>query len=372
MRKCISFLDNRKIGVSIRIRNRFHIVSSGDIHVNRITIHDIAQLAGVGKATVSRVLNDSGYVSDETRHKVTRVIREQTYIPSATARNLSLQASDTIGVIVPEADNPFFAEILKGISGAVNSRNLTLLFCNTDNSMEKDIKSLQIMCRQQVKGLVYTPAVDYGQINKCSVIHQMLKDLRCPAVILDRPLGDLDFDGVFSDDFGGAYVATKALIDAGHKRIGIIAGDLELSIGRERLRGFNAAMTDSGLSVEDDDVLYARFSAEESYQRTRRMLEDQAFPTAFFAANNLNAYGFLKAVFEKGMRIPHDLGFVSFDRLGNLHDLGFRFSYLDRDVIGMGAEAVRLLMERIENNVVRSGRVIFPSRLVLLGSEKLH
>ncbi len=316
--------------------------------MSRITIHDIAQLAGVGKATVSRVLNSSGYVSEETRRKVEKVIQEHTYTPSAMARNLSKRASDTIGVIIPEADNPFFAEILKGISGVVDANNLTLIFCNTDNMMDKDLKALHTVCRQQVLGLIYTPAIDYRLPKQRAAVSELLNKLRAPMVLLDRPLGDKEFDGVYTDNYSGAYAATQALISAGHRRIGVIAGDLELSIGRERMKGFQKALTDAGLEVEESFIIKGRFDTSTSYRLTQQLLTGKNLPTAFFAANNLSAYGFLKAVFEKGLRIPEDLGFISFGRLGNLNDLGFRLSYTDRDVIGMGVEAMRLLLAIID------------------------
>ncbi|MDR0361340.1 MAG: LacI family transcriptional regulator [Planctomycetota bacterium] len=340
--------------------------------MSRITIQDIALLAGVGKATVSRVLNGSGYVSETTRAKVEKVIRDHTYAPSAMARNLSKRASDTIGMIIPEAANPFFAEILKGVSGVVDGHNLTLLFCNTDNTMEKDVKSLHTMYRQHVRGLIYTPAVDYGSAEKLGAVREMLGKLRAPVVVLDRPLGDMDLDGVFSDNFSAAYAATQALINAGHARIGIVAGDLELSIGRERLNGFLEAMAARGLDVRTEDILKGRFDTSTSYRLTQQMLAAKSCPTAFFAANNLGAYGFLKAVFEKGLRIPEDMGFISFDRLGNLNDLGFRLSYADRDVIGMGVEAVRLLLAKIDDPDKKTEHMICPSKLTLLGSERAY
>jgi LacI family transcriptional regulator len=329
-------------------------------------------LAGVGKATVSRVLNGSGYVSKETRRKVEKVIREHTYTPSAMARNLSRRASDTIGVIIPEADNPFFAEILKGISGVVDDNNLTLIFCNTDNTMEKDLRSLHTVYKQQVMGLIYTPAIDYAAKDQCEAIQGILDKLPAPVVVLDRPLTGLDLDGVFSDNYAGAYAATQALILAGHRRIGIVAGDLELSIGRERLKGFDQALTDHGLTVEHQYVIKGRFDTSTSYRLTQQMLASKNIPTAFFAANNLNAYGFLKAVFEKGLKIPDDMGFISFDRLGNLNDLGLRLSYTDRDVIGMGVEATRLLLAKIENPDKKTETIVCPSKLTLLGSERVY
>lgn len=339
--------------------------------MSKITISDIAKLAGVGKATVSRVLNGSGYVSADTRDKVEQIIRENTYTPSAMARNLSKRVSETIGVIIPDPDNPFFAEILKGVSGVVDAHNLTLIFCNTDNMLDKDIKALHVMCRNQVRGLIYTPAVSYETPGEEATVRELLGKLKAPVVALDRPVGSLDLDGVFSDNFAGAYAATTALINAGHRSIGTISGDQHLFIGRERLRGFTQALDDHGLPLDDRHIIRGNFDTEESYRLSQQLLAGRSLPSAFFAANNLGAMGFLKALNEIGMRIPEDMGFISFDRLGNLNDMGFRLSYVDRNVMRMGIEAMRLLMAKMDNANRQPEKIVFPARLTLLGSERL-
>lgn len=339
--------------------------------MKRATIADIAKLAGVGKATVSRVLNESGYVSDVTRKRVESVIRKNTFTPSAAARNLSKRESDTVGVVIPEADNSFFSEMLKGISNVADASDLRLIFCNSGNMMEKDLKFLRIMSEQRVKGVIFTPAVAYNSPDGKDAVRKAIHKLNVPVVLLDRPIDDLDLDGVFSDNFAGAYDATTALIQAGHRKIGIVTGDPDLAIGRERFRGFKEALARHDIPLERRFIVKGMFNTAVAYDATRKLLKERERPTAFFAANNLSGIGFLKAAFEYGLSVPGDVGFVSFDRLGYLTDLGYPFSYLDRDVVGMGVEAMRLLLAKIERQHVSRGNVVFPSRLVLLGSEAL-
>lgn len=339
--------------------------------MKRATIADIAKLAGVGKATVSRVLNESGYVGAETRKRIEAVIAKNTFTPSAAARNLSKRESDTIGVVIPEADNSFFGETLKGIGNITDASDLRLILCNSDNKMEKDLKFLHIMSQQRVRGVIFTPAVAYNSPQNRDQIAEAIARLRVPVVLLDRPIDQLDLDGVFSDNFAGAHDAATALVKAGHRKIGIVSGDPTLAIGRERFRGFQEALAEHDLPLDRRFIVKGMFNIDDAYHASKKLLAGKDLPTAFFAANNLSCIGFLKAAFERGLSVPGDLALISFDRLGYLSDLGLPYSYLDRDVEGMGVEAMRLLLAKIERQNVSRGNVVFPSKLILLGSEKL-
>lgn len=338
--------------------------------MKHVTIGDIATMAGVGKATVSRVINNSGYVSAETRARVEKVVADAVFVPSSTARALSRRESDTIGVVIPEADNTFFWEVLKGISEVADANDLSLIFCNSSNLMEKDVKSLQAMCRQRVRGVIFTPAVAYNSPKKVAAVKEQIEKLDAPVVLLDRHIDGLDLDGIYSDNYAGAYAAAKVLIDAGHQRIGIISGDPGLRIGRERFKGFRDALRDHGLPLERNHVVRGMFNIQAAYRNAREALSSRDVPSAFFAANNLCGIGFLHALYERGMTTPGDMGFICFDHLGSLTEMQFKLSYLDRDVVGMGVEAMRLLMAKMERRSGARGDVIFPSRLVLLGSER--
>ena len=339
--------------------------------MKNITISEIANLANVSKATVSRVLNSTGYVSEETRNKVKKIIRENSYTPSSTARNLSKQENDTIGVVIPETGNPFFGEILKGITNVVDANNLTLIYCNTDNNAEKDMKALKLLRRQRVRGLVYTPAIDYKNSEYDDVIHTLLSDIGAPVVILDREFDSMHFDGVYSNNFKGAYMATEALIKAGHRKIGIVAGDLNLSIGRERFYGYKQALNDNNISMHKKFILEGKFDKDISYSKTKEMLNEKVRPTAFFVSNNASSAGFLTAVFEKGMNIPQDIAYIGFDKVDGIEILAQKFSYVERDVLSMGTSAMNLLLKRIENPDRERTQTIVQPYLKLMGSELL-
>ena len=211
--------------------------------MSNLTIMDIAREAGVSKATVSRVINNSGAVSPRTKERVLEIIKENKFSPSATARNLSKGTSSAIGFVVPEIDNPFFGEILRGVTEITDKNNLTLICCNTDDEREKDRRALDLFKENRVRGILYTPAVDYTDKKDRKNLIRTFDEINVPVVIMDRNINLPNVDGVYFNDYQGIYEATKALIGAGHTRIGIINADLEKPGKRqtERLHRCNGA-----------------------------------------------------------------------------------------------------------------------------------
>lgn len=190
-----------------------------------LTIEDIAQAANVAKSTVSRVLNNSGYVGKETRKRVEKVIAESNYTPWVTARNLSKQMSNTIGVVVSEITNPYFARAFEGISEVIDKNDMNIIFCNTDRTPYKEEQALRMLREKRVRGIIISPVIDYDVPEKAKLFRSQLESISAPTVLLDAPV-DLDlWDGVFFDNFDGAYHAVKAMISSGHRQIGIITGD---------------------------------------------------------------------------------------------------------------------------------------------------
>jgi LacI family transcriptional regulator len=334
------------------------------------TILDIAREANVGKSTVSRVINGSGYTSPDTARRVREVMAKYNYMPSSAARSLSTQTSDTIGIILPESNNPFFSDILLGVSRIVDTSDLTLILCGSANKVENDYRALRVMLRQRVRGLIYVPAEDYSAEQDYEKLKSLLEQISCPVVLLDRPIENLPIDGVFTDNFKGAYMATEALVLAGHRDIGIIAGDQELHIGRERIAGFYKALEDSGIAANPRHIIPGQFDRNTTYTLMKQALCLTDRPTAYFISNNLSEAGFLQAVYECGLRIPDDIAFVGFDEMYGQDAYGLPYSCLERDVLDMGRKAAQLLIKRFEDPKRPYEREIIMPRLKLLGSEK--
>jgi LacI family transcriptional regulator len=336
-----------------------------------MTIRDIAQEAGVGKSTVSRVINEIGYVNEDTRKKIEEVMKKHGYVPSSAARSLSRKESDTIGLIIPEANNPFFAEILNGVSHVIDDNDLTMILCNSGNDIKKDIKSLQVMLKQRVKGLIFTPASDYGSKRVYEQLTELLGKLNCPTVLLDRHVENLQTDGVFFDNFRGAYLGTEALIKAGHRKIGTIVGDTSLSIGSARLAGFEKALEVYGIKKKRHYMVPGQFDAEITYAKMNELLDSNDWPTALFVSNNLSCSGFLRAMRDRDLKIPDDIAFVSFDKMEGQDIFGLNYSYIERNVENMGKAAINLLLKRFEDPKRPLETIVMEPQVVLLGSERL-
>lgn len=311
------------------------------------TINDIAKEAGVSKATVSRVLNNATTVKPETKEKVLEIMEKRHFSPSATARNLSRRSSDTIGAILPEADNPFFGEILRGITEIADRYNLNLICCNSDDRADKDEKALLMLKEHRVRGLLYTPAVDYSTPGQQKRINKLLRDLNAPVVMMDRHLEGLDYDGVFFDDETAMYNATVALIKAGHTKIGIVNATLDRVLARIRQRGYEDALRDFSIPVESRYMFFGDYRMEKAYAHAKELLSMGDRPTAVLTGNNRISLGFLKALYERGERPGKDIACIGLDRIEALDIIGNKFNCIERDAIQMGRQAIKLLIDRL-------------------------
>jgi len=313
-----------------------------------ITIKDIAKEAGVSKATVSRVLNKPHIVEPETKTRVENVIKKRHYSPSATARNLSRRTSDTIGFVVPEVDNPFFGDILRAVANAIEDFQLTLICCNTDDSMEKDLKALVMLKEQRVRGLLYTPAVDYCSKEEREHLTKILSEMETPVVIMDRHVDIGDFDGVYFDDYQGMFNATKELINQGHTKIAIINATLERVLARTRRDGYIDALKASNIQPEERYNFEGDYGMTKAYELSKKLFDMEDRPTAVITCNNRTTLGFIKALRERKEKVPEDIVYVGLDRIEELDVMGYKMNYIERDGKIMGQKAYELLARRIK------------------------
>lgn len=336
----------------------------------KLTINDIAKEAKVSKSTVSRVINNSGYVDQHTREKVEKIIEMHTYYPSAAARRLSKRESNTIGVIIPEADNTFFGDVLKGISEVVDEMNMTLIFSDTSNDSEKEERALNMINMQEVKGLILTPVNDRDDSEAERKLKQKLRDLGIPVVLLDRGVSNSQWDGVFFENYQSAYIATEILIKEGHEKIGIITGDLKLKIGQDRYIGYLNAMEDHGMNVSKKYIYEGNFSVEKAYELTKEFIESGDLPDAVLTCNNRTTLGLMKALNEYNLTPGKHIAAIGIDKNTVMDILGYNYSNVSRDAVEMGRVAMRRLLERFENPGRQRAEYIMPFEIELKGSEK--
>ncbi|MCY6960304.1 LacI family DNA-binding transcriptional regulator [Clostridium brassicae] len=333
------------------------------------TINDIAKAAGVSQATVSRVLNNSGYVKDETRNKVLKVIKELNYAPSAIARSLSTSKTNTIGVIVPDINNPFFGEVIKGISEVADKHNLNIILCDTDESMQKELKALKLLKEQRIRGIIITPTSAEDEYN--SEYLTTLENLGIPIVLVDGHVKYATFSGVFVENIKGSFEATEALIKAGHKKIAIITGRMNSKPAKDRFLGYKKALTIHGIPVEEKYIFYGDYKQGSGYRYTKQILQMEDRPTAIFTSSNMMTLGCLKAIYEEKCKVPDDIALIGFDKIDILSIAGINISFVNGPTHEMGRKGMEMLVDILNNNHNREiKRITLLPELILNGSEK--
>jgi DNA-binding LacI/PurR family transcriptional regulator len=275
----------------------------------RPTIYDVARLAGVSTATVSRAVNGTGQIAASTRATIEAAVEQLGYRPNTIARSLVTKSTQTIALLLPDITNPFYAALVSGIQETALSHGHTMLLCTTESDPEREEHYLRVLRAKQVDGAL----VD-GLVLPPDRIARFVED-GFPIVCLDRDIDSRSIPLVQVDNRLGGRIATQHLIDLGHTRIGHVTGAGELGISDERLAGYRDALTGARLPVDFDLVEEGRFTDDGGHDAARRLLEREPGVTAIFAANDLSALGVLNAVAEVGKRVPEDVSVVGFDDL---------------------------------------------------------
>lgn len=336
-----------------------------------VTISDIAKKANVSSATVSRVLNSSGYVKEDTKKRIQAVIKEMNYTPSAIARSLSKSETNTIGVIVPDITNSYFGEIIKGISEIAEKNNLNIILFNTDNYLEKEIRALNVLKEQRIKGIIMTPGFGEEKFNDDYI--KTISNLNIPIVLVSADVKFTNLNGVFVDNIKGSFDATQLLIKEGHTKVGIITGLLSAEPSIDRLTGYKKALEANNITINDKYILNGDFKLDKAYELTKRLIEEKDHPTALVVCSNMMTMGVIKALNEKNKNIPTDLSIIGFDKIDFLDMVGLNITYMEDCPIELGRSSMKMLCEIIynsndEDNNIK--RLTIAPKIVIRGSEK--
>jgi len=333
------------------------------------TIKDIAQAACVSRATVSRVLNNSGYVKEETKQKILKIMDELDYIPSDIAKSLSTSKTNTIGVIVPEISNPFFGELIKGISEIATQHDLNIILFDTNNNGDKELKALEILQKQRIQGIILTPTMTESKKNYDYLVK--LNNIGIPIVLADGHVKYSNLSGAFIDHVKGGYDATEALIKCGHEKIAIITGSTNSRPAQERLKGYKNALQFYNIPINYDYIFYSDYEYESAYEISKQILEYNDRPTAIFASSNTMVLGCIKALNEYKLRIPEDMSIIGFDKVDVLNIIGMNISFVDGPSLEVGKIVMKMLIEILDNKDNKEIKTVgLSTNLVLKGSEK--
>ncbi len=313
-------------------------------------IKDIAQLASVSTATVSRVINNSSSVKEETRKKVLEVIKAKNYRPNITAQNLAKKETNTIGVVIPDLENPFFSKIINGIYEKIEKENLNIILLNSYGKLKKEKKIIETLIEQRVKGVIIVPVAkekfsSYEHFNR-------LDEFKIPYVLIDREIEGDNFSKVYLENRDGAYKATKYLLTKVND-IGMISGPIRTTTATKRLEGYSLAMKEK---KRKEKVYYGDYKMESGYNIITQIIREKKLPEALFVANNMMTLGVIKGLIENDIKISENILIFSFDEVEMAEIFGVKIDYLEFDVKSVGEKAVGILKEKLMGD--RSKKII--------------
>lgn len=328
----------------------------------RPTLKAIAKQLGVSVTTVSRVINGKAEaygISKKTEAAVLRAARALHFSPDPLARGLRLNTTLTIGLLIPDIANPYFAEIAKNVEMAARRSGYSVILCDSQEDTNLEIDSISLLRDRKVDGLILAPV---GQ----SARHlEEFEDDRLPVVVIDRYFPDRRLPYVVSDNYGGALQATRYFAEHGHRTVACVQGLTGTSPTTERVRGYRAALDQHGLATDESLVVGSSFSEENGYVHAKLLLKTRRDLTAILALSNLIALGILRALAEDGRRVPQDVSIICFDDQPYCAYLNTPLTTVDQDNAQMGQIATRLLLEQIQAPRPSAGEgIVLPTRLV--------
>ena len=305
-------------------------------------IKDVAEKAGVSITTVSHVINETRYVSDDLKARVFGAMEALNYRPNTLARSLRSGRTRTIGLVIPDISNLFFAEISRKIEDKGFEYGYSVILCNTDDDHAKEKSYIDVLLEKQVDGIIFISA----GAAKESIFKPM--EVEIPIVVADRDMPSLTSDVVLIDNHKGGYDATRYLLSLNHKRIGCITGPSLATPSALRVEGFKHALEEAGILIDDSLIKIGNFRYESGELCMRDLLKNANPPTAVFVCNDMMALGAIRAIQESGKRIPEHISLVGFDNIPLSRAVYPALTTMAQPILDMAEMAVDLLVKRIQ------------------------
>ncbi|MCW0001041.1 LacI family transcriptional regulator [Pararhizobium sp. YC-54] len=357
-----------------------------DKRADKVTITEVAKLAGVSTATAGRVLGGYGYTSEENKEKVRRSAEALGYRPNLLARSLITGKTKTIGVVAGDIQSPFYASILRGIADVARAQGFGVLLTNSDELLDREIEAVQLLLEKQIDGLIVAPCDTSGSQH----LHAAAAS-GCPIVQIDRRVNGLSADSVTLDNCGAASDSITQLLAAGHRRIGMVAelerwefGDMETFIDRviegsidpaslfpswQRLFGYIEAHRAAGLLIDRNLIgRVGTYSVKAARTATMELLSRPNRPTALFTADGLMSAVAMDAITSLDLQIPTDLSLICFDDLDWMSFLKPGITAIAQPLTEMGEASARLILARIGGEGGEEQHQVLKHTLALRGS----
>lgn len=326
-----------------------------------LTIKDIARDLNISPSTVSRALKDNPDISPETRKMVQEYAKEHKYKPNALALGLRTQHTNIIGVIVPELANHFFSGVLSGMETVADGRDYNVIVCQSSEDYQKEVKNVQTLIKARVCGVLISQSkttIKYDHF-------QELIDNGIPVIFFDRISTGIDSDKVVVDDYSGTFTAVEYMIKTGCKRIAFFSAPLHLEISKNRKNGYLDALRKYQIPV-DESLIRIADTKQLGYERALEILQEPNRPDGFMGMNDYTASGVLLAAKKLGLRVPEDISICGFSNSNISQDTDPMLTTMDQHPEKVGEEAMKLILEKIENpeNRSRKNKIIKTSLIV--------
>ena len=307
------------------------------------TIKDVAAHCGMSPATVSRVLNGYKRISPETRARVEKAIQELNYQPDEFARRMKQETSPLIGIIVPDITNPFYSNIDRGAQRAAEKADYTVLLCDTNNSSKREKQAVSLLNRYRAAGIIS------ASIAPEKLANEIYEGQENVIFIDNLPVLQQDYSYVTTNNYLATCELVQKLLNAGCKKLCVIAGPKSESSSADRLQGYMDTLAAAGLPTPPESIQYGDCTIDSGAEKMQAILDSGYRPDAVFAANNFMAYGAVQALNQAGLDVPGDVAIATFDVFDNTHLIDDRFIYVAQPSTDIGYVAAKACIERDQN-----------------------
>ncbi|MCQ4088309.1 LacI family DNA-binding transcriptional regulator [Saccharibacillus sp. JS10] len=323
-----------------------------------VTIKDVAKYAGVSVATISRVLNENGYVHEDTRRVVEKAIKELNYTPNEVARSLYKRKSRLIGLLLPDITNPYFPQLARGVEDRMQQSGLRLIFGNSDESQQKEQDYIQTFVQNNVVGIIAStnfPGMDF------------YRRLKIPVVFLDRISSDRP--AVYADGREGGRIAAQQMIERGSRQIAVLQGPAHVRPAQDRFQGAVEVLQDTGVTYEV--VQTDSFTLDEAQRRAEELFVSFPETDGVIASNDMAAIAVLHEALRLGKKVPEDIQIIGFDDIPLSELVSPSLSTIRQPAYDMGKQAAELMIQLIENDDVELKSIQMPVQFIQRGTTRI-
>lgn len=332
-------------------------------HHKLATIEDVAAIAGVSIATVSRAINEPGKVADETRRRVTQAVAQTGYTTNAVARSLRMRRSKMILILAPDVGDPNFSNILVGLETEASKRGYGVLIGNTQNDPARETDYLRFISSNQADGLIlFTGHLPYGFGNEGG------ESRLPPMVAVNEPVSNSDVPFVGVDNFEGSRVAAEHLISQGHRRIAFIGHSTSKAVNMLREQGYRAGLAGHGITIDPRLILDGDGTTESGRAAAEHMFVRDVLPTAFLCVNDATALGVIIALTARRYELPRQFSVMGFDDITFASFVSPSLTTMKQPRLKIGEEAMDLLLALLEGKSVERKQVLLRSELIVRNS----